>query len=208
MKTTLINTDPNSIFRYFAQIDTPVPTVLEIGCHDGSDTIRMAQIRALRWIGFEPDPRNVAACEARGLSVNACAIGDECGEMPFWASGGRTPEGQENWSASGSLCKPTLHLEAHPWCEFRETRVPVVTLDSLEIPRVDLAWIDVQGAQMKVIRGGRATLAERVQAVYIECHAAPLYEGEPSLEEIARALDPLGFVLSQWWPSDALFVRR
>ena len=56
-----------------------------------------------------------------------------------------------------------------------------------------LAKLDVQGHELQVIRGGRATLSQ-CQRVIVECNFARLYEGQPSFSELYDALRALGFL--------------
>jgi FkbM family methyltransferase len=163
----------------------------------------------LQWIGLEPDPRNVAVLESKGLMVIPAAASDAPGCAAMWLSSGETPgcPGREHTDSS-SLCEPTAHLEAHPWCTFGErVEVETVRLDDV-VPddfAPDLLWVDVQGAQRKVIAGAQAVLS-RASYLYIECHPEPLYDGEPTFEELCELLP--GWDVVKRWPADILFGRR
>jgi hypothetical protein len=122
-------------------------------------------------------------------------------------SDGVTP-GTENrqHTDSSSAKKPTAHLEAHPWCKFeRTTTVTGRRLDSV-IPTVpiDLIWCDVQGAQLEVIAGAPLTLS-RTRLLYIEVHPFPMYEGEPTDEELLAALP--GWKVVERYEADVLLMR-
>ena len=185
------------------------PCVVEVGVHHGDDSAKLtcaSPTGSLDWIGLEPDPRNVAILKERGIAVIDKAASDADGESEFWLSSGWSPGGEgTRWHTdSSSLNTPTSHLEAFPWCRFDEkVTVRTTRLDS-ELPDriVDLLWVDVQGAQRKVLAGAPATL-RRTRYLYIECHPTPMYEGEPTFEELCGLLP--GFAVVKRWHADVLF---
>lgn len=204
-----------SIYDYWPAIvrtrPPPVahPLVVEVGVHDGVEFARLAgrsPTGSADWIGFEPDPRSIALLRERGITVIEKAASDHDGEAEFWLSGGWTPgSGETRWHTdSSSLNRPTKHLEVAPWCRFEERiKVPTVRLDTALPDRmVDLMWIDVQGAQRKVLAGAPETL-QRTRYLFIECHPVPMYEEEPTFAEL-RGLLP-DFALVKRWEGEALF---
>jgi hypothetical protein len=52
---------------------------------------------------------------------------------------------------------------------------------------IDFAWIDVQGAEAMVFRGGRKTI-KRLRFIYAECDPRPLYRGRPKLHDLDALL--------------------
>jgi len=155
------------------------------------------------------------------------------GVADLYLSGGETPGcGGRVHTESSSLNAPTKHLEAHPWCTFEQTATvrtvrvddlltwirdlgvavrgrfgtaaPVDGVGSGVANEVDLMWVDVQGAQRKVLEGAKRTL-ERTRCLYIECHAEPLYEDEPTREELVRMLP--GWEVIALWPEDLLLLN-
>lgn len=133
------------------------PVVLECGANDGTDTNRFLA----RWPGaevhcFEPEPRAAERWRANVVSDRArlheVAIGERDGEATFHRSSGHHPDGNGPWDQSGSLRRPTGHLERWTWVTFTETlTVATRSLDSWAadhgIGAVDLVWADVQGAE-------------------------------------------------------------
>ena len=65
-------------------------------------------------------------------------------------------------------------------------------------------WVDVQGAQRKVLHGARETL-RRTRFLYIECHGEPMYEDEPTLHELVAMLP--GWEVIARWPEDLLLLN-
>lgn len=190
------------------------PVVVEIGVHHGTTTrlFHMAARRPIHWYGFEPDPRNLKVLWAAGICPFSWAASDEEGTAILHGSGGETPgcPGREHTDSS-SLNVPTAHLEAHPWCTFRREdcfTVHTMPVDKTVIktePVIDLIWADVQGAQRKVLRGAEATL-RRTRYLYIEVHPTPMYEDEPTFEELCAMLPD--FEVVQRYPADVLFLRK
>lgn len=194
---------------------TANPRVVEIGVHHGDDTQRLtltSPTGALDWTGFEPDPRNIAVLNERGIAVVESAVSEADGEAELWLSSGWTPGSNDTrWHTdSSSLNAPTAHLDVAPWCRFDErVTVTTTTLDSAlkqdDAATIDLLWVDVQGAQRKVIAGAPATL-KRTRYLYIECHPTPMYHEEPTFDELCALLPD--FVVVKRWPADVLFRHR
>ena len=169
------------------------PVILEIGANDGEDTLRLLDYPAESVACFECDPRAAAGWRARvddpRATLYEVALDEKPGVAVFHQSGGSPRDGVTDWDKSGSLCRPTGHLAYSPWCTFdNEIKVPTATLDGwardhLPTGQIDLCWIDVQGAEMRVFRGGAETLA-RTRVVKVECHRTQMYEGAPSEAEM------------------------
>ncbi len=193
------------------------PLMLEIGSHEGADTAKFLEaMPGITIYCFEPDRRPIDRFKQLlpdDPRVFLCekAVAHVDGDHIFYPSGGKAGH-MEDWDYSGSLNKPTGHYDRSPEIVFKQfVIVPCIRLDSwldeitvsgkeLEdgIPwheTIDFAWVDPQGSQRKVIAGGQEALA-RLRYLYIECHhPKPLYEGEPSREELIALLpdfEPIG----------------
>lgn len=169
-------------------------TVLEIGANDGMHTRLFTEEFShpnFRMWCFEPDPRAAARFrrsvhqDPRCRPLEEIALGDRDGTATFYQSGGTTEQSWlADWDLSGSLRRPTGHLAMSPWVTFdRQIEVPIRRLDSWmaehpEIDAVDLVWMDVQGAEGDVIRGGLETFTRRVTYLFMEAYEKELYEGQ------------------------------
>jgi FkbM family methyltransferase len=118
------------------------------------------------------------------------ALSDRAGEAEFWLS-------RYRGSSSIQKMRPE-HLEAWPHTKI-ETKI-TVRVERLDNVAADLnlkppvlAKFDIQGHEMAAIRGGRETLS-RCQRVVVECNFAPLYEGQPSFNEIYAEMRSLDFL--------------
>lgn len=178
------------------------PTILEIGCNDGSDTLKfLGLFPDARIFAFEPDPRAIARfrqqVSASRVTLFETAISSNDGTIEFHQSGGLPdipwdPSWPDQWDLSGSLKKPKEHLLVHPWCTFAE-KIFVQSMkldtwaDANGIDAVDFIWTDVQGAEEDVIAGARQTLAA-TRYFYTEYSNQELYEGQLNLEGIVSLL--------------------
>ena len=198
-------------------VSRPDPIILEIGCNDGDNTRWFLEIfKSPTIFCFEPDPRATARFkhnlgEQKEISLYEYAIGSQNGEATFYMSGGQETEKMpEGWDLSGSIRKPKNHLVVHQWCTF-EKNIPVQTktLDTWcaeqGIDRIDFIWMDVQGAEMDVISGGRNAL-QSTRFLYTEYNNNELYEGQPSLKQLLKEL--AGFDVVARYPDDILLKNK
>ena len=198
-------------------VGRPDPTILEIGCNDGSDTLRFlkAMPRA-KLFCFEPDPRAIARFKKNlGPRLNdvklfEIALSDRTGQIDFHMSDGVSAEMPQGWDRSGSIRPPAEHLRIAPWVKFEKTvKVNTCRLDDWaaehDVTRVDFIWMDVQGAEADVILGASKIL-QQTRFLYTEYSDVELYEGQLSLKEIL-ALLPSFDVLAQY-PDDVLLRNR
>ena len=209
-------------------IDDPV--LLEIGCNDGTDTLRFLEAMPQAGIYvFEPDPRAIVRYRETvdstlGIQLAKTAISDVDGSAVFYGSSGVPPVQSRKpgathyvflpeWDLSGSLLKPTGHLARSPWVTFPEDRrytVKTLRLDTwleghLEITEIDFIWCDVQGAEAAVIRGAQTALSV-TRYFYTEFYDIPLYDGQVPLAELRRMLP--SFDVVGIYGENALFKNR
>ena len=71
---------------------------------------------------------------------------------------------------------------------IEKLEIPAVAIDSLasagRIPQVDFAKIDVQGAELAILEGGRHHLAANLVGLEVEVEFAELYSGQPLFGEV------------------------
>lgn len=178
------------IFRLVKRVN---PIILEIGSHDGTDSLRFLQtFPECRLHCFECEPRAIAKWKARvgdkRATLHEVAMSDQIGTMEFHQSGGSPRPGVTDWDHSGSLAKPTGHLTHSPWCTFdKKITVPVTTLDVWEktynFGYVDFIWIDVQSMEGRVFSAAKQTL-QKTRFVKAECHPRQMYEGQWTPEQM------------------------
>lgn len=181
------------------------PLMIEVGSHSGEDTVEfLKEMLGIRIHCFEPDERPIkrfkeAIGENPCVTLHQCAVAEIDGTKPFYASTGKAGH-MEDWDYSGSLHEPTGHYERSPEIGFKEPElVRCVRLDTWfklksTVEIIDFCWCDIQGAQVEFIAGGKMALAV-TRFLYIEAHSTPLYDGEPTQQELIAMLpgfEPLG----------------
>jgi len=177
------------IHRKLKELIKPGGVIVEIGAHIGTDTTKLHNnLKPVVLYAFEPDPRNYSKLEDLNLeNVEICDvfIGNKDETVLVWWSYGETPNGREH-TDSNSLMKPKDNA---PWVKFRKGVSCCYTLDSiyfLKKIKIELIWMDVQGAEILIIEGGRSVLS-RTKYLYTECQEGR-YEGQFGLDKILAAL--------------------
>jgi FkbM family methyltransferase len=181
-----------------ALLERPVVAV-DVGCRDGvRPAWRGLKPHALL-VGFDPDP------------VECARLND--------AAGDPAEERYEPLALAASDGEATLHLTADPqssslyppdpraiqrcpelWRhEPRGTRtISTTTIDSwarsAELGWIDALKIDVQGAELDVLRGADHSL-ESVRVIETEVEFQELYQGQPLFTDVDRFLRDRGFGL-------------
>ena len=180
-------------------------TFLELGAHQGTDTIWLAGLPGVTIHAFEPDPRNQPPSRCN-VNLYRAAVADHDGRGSLIPS--QHGWGQE-WTHSSSIKAPLNHLLRYPVTFGEAIVVDLITLDSFcekqGIEAIDFIWADIQGAEGEMIRGGRQTLA-RTRYLYTEYSDDELYENQATLSEILDMLPD--FRVLELWPEDVLLENR
>ena len=161
----------------------PGDTVFDVGAHRGFFTLVASSLTGPegKVIAFEPLPANqrylrehLRMNRISNVTVVEAAVADTCGTARF---------------ADGSDYNPKC-ISAHLSPEG-EVEVRTVTLDSLveagEAPSPNLVKIDVEGAEMLVLRGARRLLQAGRPTLVIDTH------GRQAHEECCAFLGALGY---------------
>ena len=178
--------------------DRGIRTVLDVGANEGqyAGTLLENGFHGTV-ISFEPLPgprrrlaQKAAAAGGRWIVADPIALSDQQGEVTFYEAAN---------SVSSSLlpmCK--THLNAAPESFLRQqTNVKAIRLDQFlaehrpESPL--LLKLDVQGAEMQVLRGSGNALREAIAGVQVEMSLQILYEDQPLYWEMDCFLRGAGF---------------
>ena len=192
-------------------------TLIDIGANKGQFSLAFrAAYPAATIIAFEPLPE--AADTYDDLfgkdpltKLHRVAIADTEGELEFHVTDRRD---------SSSLLKPGDGQTAAFGVRAESTRtVPVRRLDEYvqldRLPRPVLVKIDVQGAELQVLKGFERL--EDAGLVYVELSFVELYQGQPLFHEVGAYLKERGFDLAgvfnqvstaQFGPTQADFLFR
>ena len=150
----------------FKQGIRPGWTVVEAGANLGAHTLALAQAVGKRGTVYAFEPQRIlfqALCANLALNsiVNVHARQEALGEQAGTINVPYMDYGTKN-NFGG------LPLTAGAMPGRAGEMVPVVTLDSLELPRCEFLKVDVEGMELSVLKGGRQTLARFRPILYVE----------------------------------------
>ncbi len=182
--------------EYFLQYLPSNPVIIEAGAANGVDTIEMAQIWSRGNIyAFEPIPKLYEQLilntkKYKNIKCFSYALSNTVELKEIFVSGGSS-------EFSSSLLIPKEHLSEHPEVIFSEKiQVQTITLDSWaeknNIDRVDMLWLDLQGAEPAVLKASPKILST-VKLIYTEVSLKELYEGTPLYPEFRDWLKKQNF---------------
>jgi FkbM family methyltransferase len=177
------------LIRALTQHLKPGDTCIDIGGHAGYLAIIMAQLVGPqgRVVAFEPVPENYTALKEnielnrlRNVTAECAALGDQEGTMELICA----KDQRLSWTASAT----GYSMPADPI----RISVPVLSLDRYlqrDSLRPGLLKIDVEGAELMVLRGARETLREIRPLVLVEIHDL----GERHRNEVLALLKDCGY---------------
>src|SRR5579884_4218264 len=154
--------------RLFAQILGPGGVFFDVGANVGFYTLLAAVLvgEGGRVVAFQPASRNarylrrhVGLNRLRNVDVFEVAVLDRCGVARFDEERG-TATGKI--SDSGALTIQTVSIDQ--------------LVDEGLVPTPDVIKIDVEGAEMDVLRGAEAVLRENGPAIFVATHSDSLRE--------------------------------
>ena len=167
--------------------------VYDVGAFRGDFTSEVLEVfPESGGILFEPAPKTAADLVGRfgsrpGISVREVALSDRPGRAPFHFI--------KDAPATSGLLAP-LHRGASS-----ADSVELTTLDQVaeadEGGAPDVLKVDTQGHDLRVLEGGRETLAAHHPVVVAEAIFAPLYEGQAEPYEMIAFLGGLGYRLGR-----------
>jgi FkbM family methyltransferase len=168
---------------FFQHSVRPGATVVEAGANIGAHTVKLARLAGEAGLVHAIEPQrivfqtlaaNVALNSLTNVHCHQAAVGDK----PGWAVVPTMDYGQPNnfgglAIGSGSEGK----------------RVPVITIDSLQLSRCDLIKIDVEGMELAAIHGAAETIRQYRPILYVE------NDREEKSPPLIEALFALGYKL-------------
>ena len=193
--------------------ESAVPILVDVGAGDvGTDPTqlgpfeRIAESGPCISFGFDGVERNLTGLQARATPNCRYIHG-------FVADGGPRTFYRTNHALTGGLYRPNTALLVHyrHLAEYlhvvEEMAIETVALDDLsEIERFDGLKIDVQGAELDVLRGGEHKL-RAATLVLCEVEFIELYEGQPLFADIDQFLRAQGFMLHHLRPPSLRMIK-
>ena len=180
-------------------------TLVDIGARGGLQPNWKRARPHLRVIGFEPDPDEYARLARntdprKALYINtALHLGPAELTLNLGRNGGTSSLLEPNWEFLNRFPDP------HRYEVVRRIPVRVDALDRVlpahDVRDVDFIKIDAQGAELAILGGGRATLAERAFGIELEILFGALYVEQPGFGQLDELLAAAGFQLMDLRPS-------
>ena len=188
--------------------------ILDIGAYDAGDAIRFkARFPNARVATFEADPRLYAnICNYAGqYGIEAVhgAVCDHDGTASFFLADEVVRNDESRAGAQGSLRKHTASYKSQ-YGHIRQSRtpteVPAITVETWcktnAVSSIHLVHIDVEGAEIDVIRGLGSL---RPELIFLETAMAAGWEGT-NRNELYGLLKSMGYKLVLALPTDRLYV--
>ncbi len=178
-------------------------TVMQVGGRDGADPVTkwLRARKKIKTIGVEPESTGLDALKKTNAYdfIITQALSDAIGTAPLYITKAK------GWC---SLLKPDVAaitkigtqrcLTKRPFEIVKTEAIAVTTLDTIKgtLPNIDYLQIDVQGAELSVLKGAIATL-QSIAMIELEVRFTPIYEHESTFQEIYAFLVQHGFSLCQ-----------
>jgi FkbM family methyltransferase len=205
-----------------------VKTFLDIGSRDGAVALaakeRLPQAEV--W-AFECNPEAVEICRKRlentGVWFAPMGVSDQHGAVDFYAI---DPKQTQTTHADGNIGASSFFQANpdYPHEKYIQKLVSVFVAPLADwatcskderckkVESLDLLWLDIQGAELKALRGA-GDLLQTAKCIYLEVAFKPVYLGQPLYPEVAAFLAQAGFVeVAQFdtteWFGNAVFVRK
>lgn len=183
---------------------TGASAVLDIGAFVGETVERFTDELDVPVYAFEPTPRSFEVLRARfagrrNVHLFDLALSDRAGEAALHC----------NANPQTNSLLPADERGAGSFAEHTESRevatVRTQTLDAWAAEHLPSGRLvikaDVQGAEGRLLDGGRESFSLRVVAIYSEAHLSPIYRGQISFTELhERLTGEFGFVLHNVYP--------
>jgi FkbM family methyltransferase len=175
-----------------------IRTVYDIGAHQGAWTEKIKRLLPnATFFLFEANDVHADALGRTGAKYFTVILSAAEQEVEFFGKG----------TSGDSYLRELTERYESVTPEVRHAR----TLDGLiaehGIPPPDLLKVDVQGAELDVLRGGEEALGH-AKLVLLECPIVPYNLGAPTIDEYFRYMDEHGFTVLKFvvelWPDERM----
>lgn len=172
------------MFRALEAAGVKLSTVYDIGANRGRWTRSMRRLLPhSHFFLFEANETHRKKLASRKFPFFICVLGAREEKRRFYSTGG---------TGDSLYLEKTNHYQES---DYRE--VMTITLTSLvqrnQLPVPDFIKLDVQGAELDILEGGREIL-EQCQLVYMECPVMEYNIGAPQFDAYMQFMSGLGFV--------------
>ncbi len=175
-------------------LDRRDSVVFDIGANEGEETLFCAKrVPSGKVFSFEPNAsvrarlvKNVALNNFTNVSIEPVGLSDEPGTLTLYAPAGRHADGTLN-AGQATVC-PRAGVDK-PIGEITLSTMDIFVKEH-ELQQVDLIKIDVEGAELMVLKGGKDALQRMKPKLIVE-----VWEGEERSRELLRYITDLGYIV-------------
>jgi len=185
-------------------------TTMDVGACDGREATDIARLLPdVTVCSFEPVPANQMRCHSMfGKAPTAdvsrirfvpAALGETTGPITFHAINEAVARQRGNVNYGMGSILELKDPNIFPWELNQQMQIDAYcySMDdwcqSNGVQQVDAIWMDVQGAELYVLKGAKNHLSN-VQCIMTEAGLKAYYEGHTMKDEIDRYLSDFGFV--------------
>jgi len=185
-------------------------TFVDVGAHIGVYSLKAAQAMGSQGhvIAIEPNPEtvqklrdNIQASGDNNIAVQPVACSDSETDLDLFAAArsntGETSLSRANAAQAGTV-RAVYHVHARPLDAI---------LEAAGVARVDVVKIDVEGAEMLVLKGARQTLARYSPVISVELIDRQLKSMGSSIAEVTEFLRSQGYSPRQTSSANVLFTK-
>ena len=192
----------------FEKYITPNSVVVECGCHIGTHTIKLAKM-CKELYGFEPLPKsnrilnmNIELNKIENVIISDLGVSSELGKVNYLWTGEKT----QNIGCSGLDNNPSGMPPEFEKCK-EQIEVSLITIDSLNLDKLDFIKIDVEGYEPKVIQGAMNTIIKFKPIIVIEIWKDHFGGVDFNYSKnLFQSLLTVGYEIHHIWGPDFLFI--
>ena len=191
------------------------PVIFEVGSRDGDEAAYFAtQFSSGKIFAFECNPLTLPLCYEKeksylNIKIVPFAVSDTEGKIPFYTTNNSGNPGSSSLFQMTGKYKPDLY-KSQEIIEVSSTTLSSF-MEQQKIKSVDIIWMDLQGAELKALKGLSDRLDD-VHFIFIEVEFFEIYSGQPLWKDIKKFLKknsfiPVGFTDRSEHFGNAVFVN-
>lgn len=204
--------DEVAILKHF---NLNVQHVMHVGAHTGGEAHLYDGfgIKEVTWIEADPETHAILQQNIKPYGHRAiqALCSEKSGELVTFHK-------SSNEGLSSSLLSPKDHTSYFPTVKFANTiQLTTTTLSEVKknysLPAVDYLVLDVQGAEMMVLKGLDEEMLANINYMFLEVSSTEMYEGQALLPELKTWLEERNMICVAGCSTDlkhtnAFFVKK
>lgn len=200
-----------------------IRVIVELGARDCRESCAFSEaLPAAEVFAFECNPDTLPQCRRNvagypRVHLVEKAVADRSGTVSFHKidPSRTTTTWTDGNPGASSLFRASGKYPVEDYAQI-EVRVEAVTLKDfvreMQLPTIDLLWMDIQGAELMALKGLGSELA-KVKIIHTEVEFIEIYQGQPLYSEVRQYLTSWGFRLHTFtalgrYSADAVFVNK